>query len=107
MSGVPGRKGKAWRAARAQVLRGATHCQMPDCKYPGVPLAFGEHRLHPLYPTVDHLIPVSKTRGWSEQEREAVLNDPRYLRPAHMACNASRGNRRVTTRRVRLSREWT
>jgi hypothetical protein len=103
----PGRSGKAWRRARAEVLKGATQCQMPDCRYPGVPLDFTAPKLSPLYPTVDHLIKVSDTVGWSDQERESVLNDPRYLRPAHASCNASRNQNRVRrTRRVRPSRDW-
>lgn len=79
-----------WRKVRARVLEGATICQVPGCLYPGEPLRHDAPKDDPLKASVDHLIPVSATTGWSEAEREAVLFDPRYLRPAHLACNSRR-----------------
>lgn len=106
MAGIPGRKGREFARARAQVLRGATHCQMPNCKFPGKPLDFDGPPRGPLAPTVDHIVPVSLTEGWSDADRRAALNDPRYMRPAHYGCNAARGNRREATRRHRPTRDW-
>ena len=110
MSGIIGRKGKEWRLLRAQVLRGATQCQMPWCRYPGVPLDDKDlvrGRPGPLYPTVDHLIPKSWTEGWSRSDQLAALHNPRYLRPAHNGCNASRGNRRDVKRPpIEHTRDW-
>ena len=106
-----GRKGAEWARARDEVLRGATFCAMPDCKFPGVPLNPDDivnGRPGPLYPTADHLICVSWTEGWSDADRRAALHDPRYLRPAHNACNAARGARstRQGSGRVRPTRDW-
>lgn len=106
---IIGRKGKEWRRVRAQVLRGATQCQMPWCHYPGQPLDKTDKvrgRPGPLYPSVDHLIPVSLTEGWSETDKLAALHDPRYLRPAHYGCNAARGNRRQDRRPSTPTRDW-
>lgn len=112
-----GRKGARWRRAREAVLADATHCAMPNCRYPGVPLdpndkvPSAKHpsgwRPGPLYPTVDHLVPVSIADGWSEFERQIALQDPRYLRPAHMACNSARSNKPLRTVSIeRPTRNW-
>lgn len=99
-----------WRQVRALVLNGATRCQVPGCLHPDEPLRHDVARGHPLKATVDHLIPVSKTEGWSQSEREAALYDPRYLRPAHHSCNNARNRTRVARKlRQRLdppSRDW-
>lgn len=111
-----GRKGAEWARVSASVLAGATQCAMPNCKYPGKPLDSSDKivsrhksgwRPGPLYPTVDHLIPVSLTEGWSDEEKRRALHDPRYLRPAHMGCNGARGNRSDRHRpRALPTRDW-
>ena len=109
MAGVIGRKGTEWERVRAEVLRGATVCQMPDCKYPDVPLDDTDlvnGRPGPTYPTVDHYLPVSWTEGWSDADKRAALHDPAYLKPAHNGCNAKRGNRPATRRVERPTRDW-
>lgn len=109
--------GYARRRARERVLRGATQCAMPNCLYPGMPLnpddkIYGSRRSGgwkpgPTYPSVDHVIPVALLDGWSEFEREQALHDPRYLRPAHLACNQSRGKRPLRRSAVEQpSRDW-
>lgn len=111
-----GRKGAEWQRVRALVLAGASQCAMPNCRFPGKPLDprdkipsrhISGWRPGPLYPTVDHKVPVSLTEGWSDDEKRAALHDPRYLVPAHMGCNASRGNRALRRRPTsRPSRDW-
>jgi hypothetical protein len=106
---IPGRKGKEWAAARKACLQGATWCADPNCKYPGIPLDpsnIVNGKPGPLYPTADHLVCVSWTKGWSEADRAAVLNDPHNLRPAHNACNGTRGAR-SSRRRESATRDWT
>ena len=72
-------KGSAWQKARAQCLAGADTCMI--C---GRPLDFTFTGRHPLAPSADHIIPVS--RGGDPY---AQAN----LRPAHYGCNSRRGNR--------------
>lgn len=79
-------KGSAWQAARAKALRGATTCHiclrpLDRDAYTGQFIYKGRH---PLAPSVDHVIPVS--RGGDPY-------DPANLRPCHYGCNARRGNR--------------
>ena len=98
-----------WRRVRAQVLRGATVCQIPGCLYPNEPLRHNAPKTDPLKATVDHIIPVAETEGMSPSEKDEALFSPRFLRPAHSACNSSRSAGR-TLRGVKQadikSRDW-
>ena len=78
---------------RAHVLRGATVCCVPGCEHPDEPLRHDVPRGHPLKATVDHVFPVAAVREWTEAERLSAWFDPRFLRPAHFACNSARHNR--------------
>lgn len=73
---------------------------MPNCKYPGQPLVHGGSRRNPLRATADHIVQVRDMRGWSEETRRRVLNDPQNLRPAHAACNSARNQNSSKPARV-------
>jgi 5-methylcytosine-specific restriction endonuclease McrA len=86
-------KGSAWQKARAQCLNGADTCMI--C---GRPLDFTFTGRHPLAPSADHIIPVS--RGGDPY---AQTN----LRPAHYGCNSRRGNRTsYIATSTTTSRDW-
>lgn len=86
-------KGSAWHKARAQCLAGADTCMI--C---GRPLDFTFTGRHPLAPSADHIIPVS--RGGDPY---AQTN----LRPAHYGCNSRRGNRtNYIATSTSTSRNW-
>jgi hypothetical protein len=96
-----GRVGRdyAHRKVRERVLAGAQSCAI--C---GGPLDFDAPPRSPLSPSVDHLLPVSRTRGLDDRTRRALANDPDGLVPAHYGCNSRRGAGR--TRRIHVSRSW-
>lgn len=75
-----GHTGHRWRKLRKEVLRDSDVCWI--CGAPGST-------------TVDHVVPVSL------DERRAL--DRTNVRPAHLSCNASRGNGR---RGMPTSRPW-
>lgn len=83
-------------------------CAMPGCLYPDEPLRHDAPRNHPLKATVDHIVPVGSTQDWTDHEREALLYDPKYLRPAHRACNRStrKTAERARQQPERHSRDW-
>ncbi|MDI3341620.1 MAG: HNH endonuclease signature motif containing protein [Sphaerobacter sp.] len=85
-----GRAGRPWRRARKRAL------EIPICWICGGEINLALPPNHRLAATVDHFVPLSK--GGAEL-------DPANLRPAHRACNSSRGNRTdyVPERR---SRRW-
>lgn len=89
----------AWRKVRARVLDGAQTCYL--C---GRPLDWNAPPRSPLSPSVDHRLPVSRTRGLDERTRRELANDPAGLVPAHFGCNSRRGNGRQ--RQVHISRSW-
>jgi hypothetical protein len=115
-----GRNGAEWDRIRKLVLTGTTICAMPHCKYPGSPLNWNDKvfspnhptgwRPGPTYPSVDHMIEVQVTEGWSDAEKRAALHDPRWLRAAHIGCNSSARARKYTPRRPSHSppptRDW-
>ncbi len=82
----PGRTGTAWWRARQRVLDRATHCAI--CKRP---LDFDAKPKSSWAPSVDHIIPVSKTKHLSLSQQRDLAVDPSNLRAVHFGCNASRG----------------
>jgi hypothetical protein len=89
----------AHRKARERVLAGAQVCAI--C---GGALDWNAPPRSRWAPSVDHLLPVSRTRGLDDATRRHLANDPAGLRPAHVGCNAKRGNGRQ--RQVHVSRVW-
>jgi hypothetical protein len=89
----------SYRQVRDQVLAGAQWCHI--C---GGPLDWDAPPRSRWAPSVDHLLPVSRTRGMDPQTRRRLANDPAGLRPVHYGCNSRRGNGRK--RPVRTSRSW-
>lgn len=55
-------------------------------------------------PSVDHVLPVSATRGFDDETRQMLALDPAGLRPAHFGCNSARGAGR--DRQHHVSRSW-
>jgi len=72
----------AFEKARAQILRTQTHCGI--C---GKPVDFSYTYPHPLSPTVDHIIPVSKGGHPTDLDN---------LQLAHRCCNRAKGDRLAT-----------
>lgn len=89
----------AHRKVRQQVLAGAQSCAI--C---GGALDFTAPARSRWAPSVDHLLPVSRTRHLDEPTRRRLANDPQGLVPVHYGCNARRGAGR--TRQVHVSRAW-
>ena len=71
----------AFEAARQKILKTQTHCGI--C---GKPVDFSYKNPHPLAPTVDHIIPVSKGGHPSD-----ISN----LQLAHRCCNRQKADRLV------------
>jgi hypothetical protein len=88
-----------WQKARARVLAGAQWCAI--C---GRPLDFAAPPRSRWAPSVDHVLPVSRTRGMTDPIRRRLATDPAGLRAVHYGCNAKRGNGRK--RPVHISRRW-
>jgi 5-methylcytosine-specific restriction endonuclease McrA len=65
------------------------------CGHPINPRLDTRHRLSF---TLDHVLPVSK--------RPDLLLDRANARPAHRACNSSKGNRTAARPQQRASRRW-
>jgi 5-methylcytosine-specific restriction endonuclease McrA len=84
----PGRTGHAWRLARAQVLRRGCSCWV--C---GELIDFDALPRSPRSPSVDHVIPLSRMRGYDLVTQRRLALDPHFLRPAHYGCNSRRGAR--------------
>jgi 5-methylcytosine-specific restriction endonuclease McrA len=89
----------AYRKVADRILSMATVCAI--C---GRPLDFNAPARSRWSPSVDHVLPVSRTAGLPELTRERLATDPENLRATHYGCNARRGNRR--RRRVHTSRAW-
>lgn len=90
----------AFQKVREQVLAGAQSCAL--C---GGPLDFDAPPRSSKAPSVDHVLPVSRTRGMDPQSRRRLALDPAGLRPVHYGCNARRGNGRGKPSR-HVSRSW-
>jgi 5-methylcytosine-specific restriction endonuclease McrA len=89
----------AYRKVRERVLAGARVCAL--CGLPFDDTAPPRSR---WAPSVDHILPVSRTVGMLELVRQQLATDPGNLRAVHYGCNARRGNGR--RRPVHTSREW-
>lgn len=96
-----GREGRTWRNLSRELLTPGVHCWL--C---GKPIAFGLRRNHPMGPSLDHIIPIS--RGGHPTDRS-------NLAPAHYGCNAARGDGTKPVRKYQFiqpakvkvqSREW-
>jgi len=98
----------AWKRARRTALRGASVCAL--C---GGGLRFDVGFRHPLYPSVDHVLPLAELDLTSWQGRMMAV-DQRLLRVVHLGCNASRGATQGNAQRREppmpgprpVSREW-
>jgi hypothetical protein len=89
-----------WRKVRARVLAGAQVCAI--C---AKPLDWDAPPRSRWAPSVDHRLPVSRTRGLDDELRRRLSLDPSALIPVHVSCNSRRGNgRRDRPRHV--SRDW-
>jgi hypothetical protein len=94
-----GRDDYAFKQARARVLAGAEVCWL--C---GGLLDWDAPPRSSLSPSVDHLLPMSRTIGLDAATRKRLASDPSNLRPVHLGCNSKRGNRRH--RPAHTSRKW-
>ena len=95
----------AWKRARKIAQRSAYGCAI--C---GGPFRLDLGSRHPLYPSVDHVLPLADIDLTTAAGR-AIAVDQSMLRVAHLGCNGSRGARDGNARRaVRSgrvgSREW-
>ena len=90
----------AYQKVRERVLAGAQSCAL--C---GGPLDFDAPARSSKAPSVDHVLPVSRTRDMDPQTRRRLAVDPAGLRPVHYGCNSRRGAGRQT-RPVHISRAW-
>jgi len=81
---MPGNRG-AYEAARLKILKTQTVCGI--C---GKPVDFSYTNPHPLSPTVDHIIPVSKGGHPSD-----ISN----LQLAHRCCNRQKADRLLEPRK--------
>ncbi len=88
-----------YRQVRERVLAGAQVCHI--C---GGELDFTAPPRSPKAPSVDHELPVSRTRGLDPETRQRLATDPRLMRPAHVGCNSKRGAGRK--RPAHISRGW-
>jgi len=66
-----------------------------DCWICGLPIRFGVDPMHPLSPTLDHVVPYSKG-GKDERDN---------LRPAHRKCNRLKSDK-APAREPVTSQEW-
>ena len=82
---APGNRG-AFEAARQKILKTQTICGI--C---GKPVDFSYRAPHPLSPTVDHIIPVSKGGHPSD-----ISN----LQLAHRCCNRQKSDKLIDERRI-------
>jgi 5-methylcytosine-specific restriction endonuclease McrA len=85
---TPGNRG-AFEAARQKILKTQTVCGI--C---GKPVDFSYKAPHPLSPTVDHIIPVSKGGHPSD-----ISN----LQLAHRCCNRQKSDSLIEPRKVEES----
>jgi hypothetical protein len=88
-----------WRKARARVLAGAQVCAI--C---GGWLDRDAPPRSRWAPSVDHVLPVSRTRGLDPETRQRLALDPAGLRAVHYGCNSRRSNGRSRPKHV--SRDW-
>ena len=91
-----GRGGRPWRRLVQQVCQPGAVCAI--CHGEKGPIVWGLRHGHPLGPSVDHIVPLSKgghpTAPWN-------------LQPAHHGCNSSkRAGERRKPRNYRPSRQF-
>lgn len=72
-----GRRGKEWERLKKLVCPPGSYCWL--CKKP---IQFGLRPRHPMGPSIDHVVPLSKGG-----HPTALAN----LRPSHYGCNSRRG----------------
>jgi 5-methylcytosine-specific restriction endonuclease McrA len=107
MARHPGRGGAEWNRVRAMVLKGATHCDICDGA-----LDFDAPPRSRWAPSVDHVVSLKAMRDLDPIAQRRLALDPTNLRPTHYGCNARRGARTATVRRVAVaaasggSRQW-
>lgn len=87
----PGRVSEAYLRSRARCIAEETECWL--CRKPVNKRLSGRH---PLGPTADHVIPIS--RGGPQCDRT-------NMRLAHNRCNAARGNR-MSVAKQEHSEDW-
>jgi len=88
-----------YRKVRERVLATAQSCAI--C---GGPLDFDAPPRSARAPSVDHVLPISRTRGLDPITRQRLALDPAGMRPCHVGCNARRGAGHHRPRHV--SRSW-
>ncbi|GGU91046.1 hypothetical protein GCM10010275_30100 [Streptomyces litmocidini] len=86
------RNGRPYRRLVAELKAKGLPCWI--CGHDINPRLDARHRLSF---TLDHLVPLS---------RGGDLLNPANARPAHRACNSSKGNRTTATAPQRTSRRW-
>lgn len=94
-----GRTGRPWRRTRARMIQLWRQDDAP-CWLCGQPIDWDLPAQHPMAATVDHLDPLSLGGAPLDTTRMA---------PAHMGCNARRGNSTTHTTAARTlprSRRW-
>jgi 5-methylcytosine-specific restriction endonuclease McrA len=90
-------KGRAYEKLQ-KYMRGICDgwCQVPGCKYPGIPILLDAEPRTPLSYSMDHIIPVS-------MGGEHVLENVRH---AHYGCNSARKDGRKLKPRGSSSRPY-
>lgn len=91
MARTSGRKGRPWERIRKAVLE---NC--PVCWLCGHAIDLNLRWPDPMSPAIDHVVPLSKG---------GAPEDPANLRPSHLRCDQSRGNR-MTGPKPPTSRPW-
>lgn len=90
-----GREGRAWRRLVEQLCPPGSVCAL--CLGARGPILFGLRRNHPLGPSLDHIVPLS---------RGGHPTAPWNLQPAHFGCNARKQAGRTRPARYRPSRAF-
>ena len=67
--------------------RDGWQCMIPGCIHPGVPASLEKPWPHPLYATIDHVIPLSRGRS------KGGVHERSNLVCAHFTCNVRKGDR--------------
>ena len=89
----------AYRKVRERVLAGAQWCAL--C---GGALDWSAAPRTRWSPSVDHVLPISRTRHLDAVTRRRMALEPENLRAVHYGCNSARGNRRNKPKHI--SRDW-
>jgi hypothetical protein len=90
-----------WRRVRAQVLKGASVCEI--C---GRALDFDADPRSRWAPSVDHIIPMAEIRKYDLSTQRDMAIDTDLLRPCHYGCNSRRGAGAGKPVFAGVSREW-